>query len=81
MVERRTNIFNMDDLEEMGIEKVGMALERAWGGCDAVYLSYDIDLIEAGFVPGAILAMMQKHKKVGGHPNLSLLKTNYILIL
>jgi agmatinase len=53
MVERRTNIFTMDDLEEMGIEKVvEMALERAWDGCDAVYLSYDIDSIEAGFVPG-----------------------------
>jgi agmatinase len=28
-----------------------MALERAWDGCD-VYLSYDIDSIEAAFVPG-----------------------------
>jgi len=53
MVERRTNIFTMDDLEELGIDKVcEMALERAWDGCDAVYLSYDIDSIEAGFVPG-----------------------------
>ena len=29
-----------------------MALERAWDGCDAVYMSYDIDSIEAAFVPG-----------------------------
>jgi len=53
MVERRTNIFTMDDIEVLGIEKVAeMALARAWDGCDAVYLSYDIDSIEAAFVPG-----------------------------
>lgn len=53
MLERRTNIFTMDDIEQLGIDKVAeMALERAWDGCDAVYLSYDIDSIEAAFVPG-----------------------------
>jgi agmatinase len=53
MVERKTNIFTMDDIEKLGIDKVAeMALERAWDGCDAVYLSYDIDSIEAAFVPG-----------------------------
>ena len=50
---RRTNVFTMSDVEDLGIEKVvEMALERAWDGCGAVYLSYDIDSIEAGFVPG-----------------------------
>ena len=29
-----------------------MALDRAWDGTDAVYMSFDIDCIEAGFVPG-----------------------------
>uniref|UniRef100_A0A7S3LBH6 Agmatinase n=1 Tax=Amphora coffeiformis TaxID=265554 RepID=A0A7S3LBH6_9STRA len=53
MVERETNIFTMDDVEEYGIEKIAeMALDRAWDGCDAVYMSYDIDSIEAAFVPG-----------------------------
>ncbi|CAB9503135.1 Probable agmatinase 2 [Seminavis robusta] len=53
MVERETNIFTMDDIEHLGIEKVAeMALELAWDGCDAVYMSYDIDSIEAAFVPG-----------------------------
>lgn len=53
MIERETNIFTMDDIEQLGIDKVAeMALERAWDGCDAVYLSYDIDSIEAAFVPG-----------------------------
>jgi hypothetical protein len=41
MVEHRTNIFTMNDLEEMEIEKVvKIALERAWDGCEVVYLSY-----------------------------------------
>lgn len=53
MIERETNIFTMDDVENLGIDKVAeMALERAWDGCDAVYMSYDIDSIEAAFVPG-----------------------------
>lgn len=53
MLERRTNIFTMEDVEQLGIDKVAeMALERAWDGCDAVYMSYDIDSIEAAFVPG-----------------------------
>jgi agmatinase len=53
MVERETNIFTMDDIEHLGIEKVAeMALDLAWDGCDAVYMSYDIDSIEAAFVPG-----------------------------
>ena len=29
-----------------------MALDAAWKDADAVYLSYDIDSIEAAFVPG-----------------------------
>ena len=53
MVKRRTNIFTMGDVEELGIDKVAeMALEAAWKDCDAVYLSYDIDSLEAAFVPG-----------------------------
>jgi agmatinase len=53
MVARETNIFTMEDIEVMGIEKVAeMALALAWDGCDAVYMSYDIDSIEAAFVPG-----------------------------
>ena len=53
MIDRETNIFTMDDIENWGIDKVAeMALERAWDGTDAVYMSYDIDSIEAAFVPG-----------------------------
>ncbi|CTQ48819.1 agmatinase family protein [Jannaschia donghaensis] len=51
--ERETNIITMRDMEEMGIDKtVEMALEMAWDGVDMVYLSFDIDSIDCGFVPG-----------------------------
>ena len=40
-------MVSMADTEERE-----MALERAWDGADAVYLSYDIDSLEAAFVPG-----------------------------
>jgi agmatinase len=53
MISRETNIFTMGDIEKYGIDKISeMALDRAWDGCDAVYMSYDIDSIEAAFVPG-----------------------------
>ncbi len=51
--ERETNIITMGDMERMGIDKtVEMALEMAWDGVDMVYLSFDIDSIDCGFVPG-----------------------------
>ncbi|MEM7471292.1 MAG: agmatinase family protein [Pseudomonadota bacterium] len=51
--DRETNIITMGDMEKMGIDKtVEMALEMAWDGVDMVYLSFDIDSIDCGFVPG-----------------------------
>ena len=51
--ERETNIITMSDMERMGVDKTAeMALEMAWDGVDMVYMSFDIDCIEAGFVPG-----------------------------
>ena len=53
MVQRRTNIFSIGDVEDLGCDKVvEMALDRARDCCDAVYMSFDIEVIEAGFVPG-----------------------------
>ena len=46
-------MITISDVEELGIEKtVEIALECAWKGADAVYLSFDIDSLDAGFVPG-----------------------------
>ena len=51
--EKGTNVFTMDDIEDLGIAKAAeVALELAWKDADAVYLSFDIDSVEAGHVPG-----------------------------
>ena len=51
--ERETTIMTMGDVEELGLDKVAeIALDIAWKGADAVYLSFDIDCIDCGFVPG-----------------------------
>ncbi|CAN0381361.1 unnamed protein product, partial [Ectocarpus sp. 4 AP-2014] len=52
--ERGSNIITMDDVDDHGIDKIAeMALEAAWkGNVKAVYLSFDIDSVDCGFVPG-----------------------------
>ncbi|MFB6275397.1 MAG: agmatinase [Halothece sp.] len=51
--ERATNILTVTDITEMGLDSaVDFALERALDGTDCVYISFDIDCIDAGFVPG-----------------------------
>jgi agmatinase len=51
--ERRSTVITISDVEELGIEKaVEIALECAWQDADAVFLSFDIDSIDSGFVPG-----------------------------
>jgi agmatinase len=51
--ERGTTILTVNDIEKIGIDKtIEIALEVAWAGASAVYLSFDIDSVDAGFVPG-----------------------------
>jgi agmatinase len=51
--ERETTAITIHDVEEIGVEKaVEIALEIAWKDAKAVFLSFDIDSIDAGFVPG-----------------------------
>jgi len=51
--ERGSTVITISDVEELGIEKaVEVALECAWKDAEAVFLSFDIDSIDAGFVPG-----------------------------
>ena len=51
--ERGTSVMTMKDVEELGVQKAAeMALELAWKGAKAVYLSFDIDSIDPGFAPG-----------------------------
>ncbi len=50
---RKTNVLTMRDVEELGIDKTAeIALELAWKDADAVYMSFDIDCVDCGFVPG-----------------------------
>ena len=51
--ERQSTVITVGDVERVGVEKIAeMALEIAWKDAKAVYLSFDIDVIDAGFVPG-----------------------------
>jgi agmatinase len=51
--ERATNILTVTDIIEMGLDAAAdFALEKALDGTDCVYISFDIDCIDAGFVPG-----------------------------
>jgi agmatinase len=52
-LKRDTTIITMNDVEQLGLDKVAeIALEMAWKDADAVYISFDIDCVDAGFVPG-----------------------------
>lgn len=45
--------ISMEDIDHYGIDKVAeTALEIAWKGCKAVYISLDIDVLDAAFCPG-----------------------------
>ena len=51
--ERGSSVMTMRDVEDLGVRKTAeMALEIAWKGAKAVYLSFDIDSIDPGFAPG-----------------------------
>ena len=51
--ERGSTVITISDVEELGVEKaVEIALECAWKDAEAVFLSFDIDSIDSGFVPG-----------------------------
>lgn len=51
--ERDTTVMTIGDIENLGIDRaVEAALEIAWKGCDAVYLSFDVDVVDGGIAPG-----------------------------
>ena len=51
--ERATNILTVTDITEMGLDAAAdFAIARATDGTDCVWISFDIDCIDAGFVPG-----------------------------
>ncbi|HIQ73851.1 MAG TPA: agmatinase [Candidatus Cottocaccamicrobium excrementipullorum] len=51
--DKGSTMISMEDIDRLGIEKVAeIALETAWKGCKAVYVSLDIDVLDAAFCPG-----------------------------
>ncbi len=51
--ERGTSVLTMHDFETMGPAKTAeVALELAWKGAKAVYLSFDNDSLDPAFAPG-----------------------------
>ncbi|HEY1633844.1 MAG TPA: agmatinase family protein [Acidimicrobiales bacterium] len=51
--QRETTIMTVNDCVNMGIEAAAeRALEVAWDGAEAVWLSFDVDCVDAAFVPG-----------------------------
>ena len=51
--ERETTIMTVNDCVTMGIQRAAeTALEVAWDGAEAVWLSFDVDCLDAAFVPG-----------------------------
>ena len=51
--ERQTTIMTVNDCVEMGVEEAAeAALEVAWADAEAVWLSFDVDCLDAAFVPG-----------------------------
>jgi agmatinase len=51
--ERETTIMTVNDCVSMGLERAAeRALEVAWEGAEAVWLSFDVDCLDAAFVPG-----------------------------
>ncbi|HEX5905481.1 MAG TPA: agmatinase family protein [Propionibacteriaceae bacterium] len=51
--ERDTTVITMFDVEELGVDRaMEIALEIAWKDATAVYLSFDIDVVDPGYAPG-----------------------------
>ncbi len=51
--ERETTIMTVNDCVDMGLpEAIERALDVAWEGARAVWLSFDVDCVDAAFVPG-----------------------------
>src|SRR2546426_1206844 len=51
--EQETTIMTVTDCVEMGLDAAAdRALDAAWDGAEAVWLSFDVDCLDAAFVPG-----------------------------
>lgn len=52
-VRKNVAIMTVDEVVDMGVDKAAeIALEIAWKGAKAIYLSFDIDCMDSAYVPG-----------------------------
>jgi agmatinase len=50
---RDTTVISMFDIDDLGVDRaMEIALEVAWKDADAVFLSFDIDVVDPGYAPG-----------------------------
>lgn len=50
---RGSTVLTIDDICEIGVARAAeIALDVAWKGAKAVFLSFDVDSLDAGYVPG-----------------------------
>ncbi len=51
--DRKATVITIEDIEHFGLERImEYALEIAWEGAKAVWLSFDIDSVDPAFAPG-----------------------------
>ena len=51
--DRNATVITVDDIDRYGVERiVEYALEIAWHNADAVWLSFDIDVVDPAYAPG-----------------------------
>jgi formimidoylglutamase len=55
--QQRIRRFSLDEVHELGAEQTAHAAINALGGCDAIYLSCDIDVLDRAFAPGTAAAL------------------------
>jgi formiminoglutamase len=55
--EQRIRRFALAEVAELGPEETARAAIRALSGCDAIYLSVDIDVLDRAFAPGTAAAL------------------------
>jgi formiminoglutamase len=55
--QQRIRRFGLDEVAELGPEETANAAIRALAGCDAIYVSCDIDVLDRAFAPGTAAAL------------------------
>jgi formiminoglutamase len=55
--EQRIRRFSLDEVRELGPRETGLSAIRALSGCDAIWLTVDIDVLDRAHAPGTAAAL------------------------